>query len=228
MGGQNCLWNMLPKEMCSTIFSFMDMEELSSASRVCKEWNLIIWGLVRKISIGNNESHRLSCLTKMARIRTLDLSWQKEEEIPKWQESVSKLTALRKLCFYHRVESPRPHDFQLLSTLTNLECLSLIYLRRPIGVSVEFLRNMKKLRKLCVGYSIRISGSLEPVTSITTLEKLFLNGADIHDSGAQTLTSLKRLNTLDLSCNSTISDNGLQNYTRLTCLQKLRSAEELR
>lgn len=212
----------LPNEILCSVLCKLELRDLSAASRTCKKWNELIWSLVKKLSIHSQSLNQFQCIQKMVRIRTLAISWQKEDEKPQWEYCISQLLSLRKLCIYHKGEELDTQDFKYLQKLTQLESLSLIYLRRPIHIEVDFLQHLKYLRKLCIGYSIHISDdSLNSLTLLSVLEQLYLNGANLKDEGVDQLTKLGELRILDISCNHSVTDFGTLHFSSLRKLQYL-------
>lgn len=137
--------------------------------------------------------------------QTLDINWQKEESC-NWAESLTKLRNLNKLCIYHKVEDTTRQEYGYIQKLSNLTTLSLVYFRRTIPFDSYFLCNMTKLKQLCIGNSVHLNDySLAQIICLTNLEHLSIFSAAITDKGAEQISQLTKLTTLDISCNHNVT-----------------------
>jgi len=106
--------------------------------------------------------------------------------------------------------SPGVVDTAALSTLTNLDELSLGMSKVR---SVEFLKSLKKIKKLGLGGTLVLD--LSPVSALTHLESL-----DIRDAPANDLSPLEKLHSL---AELDVGGNQVPSLTNLAGLENLRT-----
>jgi internalin A len=111
-----------------------------------------------------------------------------------------------------------------LSGLTNLEALNLNGRRAP-GITSDGLVHLKGMKRLV---HLQLEGSsvvsLEPLSHLTGLSVLFLDGTSVDDSSLATLAGFRGLQTLSLA-KTRVGDAGLAHIAKLSQLGLLTLGE---
>lgn len=125
------------------------------------------------------------------------------------------LSSLTKLCIFHGSYELSHQIYLYLDRLTCLVNLSLVYFRRSAPFNDFFLDKLVNLEYLCIGNCLLLNDkSIQRISNLHKLRYLSLFSGSITDQGADSLTKLSNLITLDISCNHKITSIQIGNsYT---------------
>lgn len=193
----------VPSDILRLIFGYLEeVRDITNVSLVNKKWNTLVWSCVKKLAICLRKKSPWETLSKMTRLRTLEIDASNSEIVKQERidNSIGKLEDLRKLCIERCSNLLR---FQSLQKLSHLESLSLYDCVKIEDLS--FLNSAKKLRRLCLSKCMLSESGFEVLGTLYPLQRLYLWHTSAQDSWVVKLSKLTNLDTLDISGNQTLT-----------------------
>lgn len=209
----------LPDEVWERVFFFLQERiEFVKCTLVCKRWNLLIWNSIDFAYLYSFPNHEMwNTLIKMKRLNKLYINTETCFMMTKIPTNIlSDLVTLKMLSIDTSVMKIR---FEFISHLTRLESLSIIC--NPNIIHLKFILSLTNLRKLCLNGSKLSTCCFKTLSRMTNIQYLWLWNVNANDHKIMQLTTLSRLELLDISNNYTIHGyffNFITHFTNLTVL----------